>query len=90
MNSKDLFNAIKSIQIKLIDAQNKQNEFLNKINNMKIGRKTLQQQKIINNLDKFYNSREQLLIFFKDYTEMLFDANYEAKKMKLKEQGLKY
>ena len=38
-NSKELFNAIKNSQIKLSEAKNKQNEFLNKLNNIKIGKR---------------------------------------------------
>ena len=38
-NSKDLFNAIKNSQIKFSDAMNRQNKFLNKLNNIKIGKK---------------------------------------------------
>ena len=40
MNSKEFFNAIKNSQIKFSDAMNKQNEFLNKPNDVKIGEKT--------------------------------------------------
>ena len=39
MDSKDLFNAIKNFQIKISEAKNKQDEFLNKLNNIKIGKK---------------------------------------------------
>ena len=39
MNSKDLFNAIKSSQIKFSEAKNKQNVSLNKLNEVKIGQK---------------------------------------------------
>ena len=39
MDSKDLFNAIKNFQIKFSEAKNKQDEFLNKLNNIKIGKK---------------------------------------------------
>ena len=38
-NSKELFNAIKNNQIKSNDVKNKQKEFLNKLNNIKIGKK---------------------------------------------------
>ena len=38
MNSKELFNAIKNSQIKFSEAKNKQNEFLNKLSNIKIGK----------------------------------------------------
>ena len=39
MNSKELFHEIKSSQIKFSEVKNKQNEFLNKLNNIKIGKK---------------------------------------------------
>ena len=39
MNSKELFNAIKNNQIKFSELKNKQNEFLNKLNEVKIGKK---------------------------------------------------
>ena len=89
MNSKDFFNAIKSSQIKFTDARNKQNEFLNKLSDKKIDRKTIEQQELINNLKQFYNSREQVINFFKDYIEILSDANYKAKQNENKETGLK-
>ena len=34
---------------------------------------------MINNLQKFYKSREEVINFFSDYTEILSDANYDAK-----------
>ena len=37
MDSKELFNAIKNNQIKFSELKNKQNEFLNKLSNIKIG-----------------------------------------------------
>ena len=42
MNSKEFFNAIKNSQIKFSDAMNKQNKFLNKLSNIKIGKKNYQ------------------------------------------------
>ena len=42
------------------------------------------------NLEKSYNSREEVFNFFRDYTKMMFDSSYQKKKMKLKEQDLKY
>ena len=41
-DSKELFNAIKNSQIKFSEAKNKQNEFLNKLSNVKIGKKNYQ------------------------------------------------
>ena len=78
-DSKELFNAIGSSQIGFSEAKNKQNEFLNKLTNIKIGRKTLEQEKIINNLEKFYFSRKEVINFFRDFTEILSNANYKAK-----------
>ena len=39
VNSIELFNAIKSSLIKFSEARNKQNEFLNKLSDIKIGKK---------------------------------------------------
>ena len=44
---------------------------------------------MINNFNKFYNSREEVINFFRDYIEMLSDANYDSKHIETKGQGLK-
>ena len=67
MDSKELFNAIKNNQIKFSEVKNKQNEFLNKLSNIKIGKKN-------------YRTDKKFLIFFRDYAEMLSDANCKSKK----------
>ena len=90
MDSKELFNAIENNKIKFSEVKNKQNEFLNKLSNIKVGKKNAEQKEMINNLEKFYNPREEVINFFRGYTEMLSDANYRFNKMRLKEQGLKY
>ena len=89
MDSKELFNAIKNSQIGFSEAKNKQKEFLNKLGNIKIGRKTPERDKIINNLERFYISRQEVINFLRDYTEMLSDANYRAKQNETKGTGLK-
>ena len=38
-DSKELFNAIKNSQMRFSEARNRQNEFLNKLNEVKIGKK---------------------------------------------------
>ena len=86
---KNFFNLIKNNQIKFSEVKNKQNEFLNKLNNIKIGKKTTEQKEVINNLEKFYNSREEVINFFRDYIEMLSDANYDAKQNETEGKGLK-
>ena len=44
---------------------------------------------MIDNLNKFYNSREEVINFFRDYIEMLPDANYDTKQNRTEETGLK-
>ena len=63
-DSKELFNEIKDNQLKFDDALKKQKELLNKINEVKIGTKTSEQEKVITNLENFYKSREEVLNFF--------------------------
>ena len=63
-DSRELFNIIKNNQINFDDLLKRQNEFLNKLNNIKLGRKTLEQKKVINNPEKFYISREKVFNFF--------------------------
>ena len=87
-DSRKLFNAIKNTQIKLSDAKNSQDELLSKLNNIRTGRKTLEQEKIIDNLERFYISREEVINCFRDFTEMLSDANYCAKQNETEGKGL--
>ena len=44
---------------------------------------------MIDNLNKFYNSREEVINFFRNYIEMLSDANYDAKQNETKRTRLK-
>ena len=60
-DSKELFNAIRDGKIGFSVVKNKQNDFLNKLTNIKIGRKTLKQEKTINNLKRFYVSRQEVI-----------------------------
>ena len=52
-------------------------------------KKTNKQKEVIDNLNKFYHSREEVINFFRDYIEMLSDANYDAKQNKTEGTGLK-
>ena len=45
MDSKEVFNAIKSSQIKLSEVKNKQNEFLNELSNKKLVKKLQNKKK---------------------------------------------
>ena len=78
-DSKELFNAIRNNQIKFSEVKNKQNEFLNNLSNIKIGKKTIELKETINNLKKIYLYREEVINFFRDYIEMFSDANYNSK-----------
>ena len=51
--------------------------------------KTIEQRETISNLQKFYKFREEVINFFRDYIEMLSDANYDARKNKTEGKGLK-
>ena len=66
-NSKQLFSVIKNNQINFDDAVKKQNEFRNKLSYTKIGKKIIKQKETVNNLEKFYLFREEVINFFKDY-----------------------
>ena len=44
---------------------------------------------MIDNVNKFYKSREEVINFCRDYIEMLSDANYNAKQNETKRTGLK-
>ena len=48
-----------------------------------MGKKTTEQKEVIDNLNKFYLSREEVINFFKDYTELILNAGYKAKQNKI-------
>ena len=89
MDSEELFNKIINNQIKFSKVKDKQNEFLNKLNNIKVGGKNTEQKKVVNNIEKFCKSREEVINFFRDYIEIFSDANYDAKSKATKGTGLK-
>ena len=51
---KNFLNEIRNSHIKFNEVKNKQNEFLNKLSNIKIGKKTDKQKEVITNLEKFF------------------------------------
>ena len=79
-DSKDIFNVIINNQIKFSEAKNKQNKFVNKLNSIKICKKSGEQKEVINNLENFYSSREQVITFFRNYIEKFSDVKYDEKK----------
>ena len=75
MDSKELFDKLKNGQLKYDDALKRQEGFLKKLNEVKIGKKTDEQKEVRNNLVKFYRSREEVINLFGDYTRMMFDSS---------------
>ena len=44
-----------------------------------MGNKTAEQNEVFNNINRFYNCREDVINIFREYIEMFSDANYNAK-----------
>ena len=87
-DSIELFDVIRNSQIEFADVKNRQNEFSNKLSSVKVGKKTSEQKEMINNIQSFYNAREEVINFLRYYIEMLSDANYDARKNKIEGKGL--
>ena len=86
---KEFFNAIKNSRIKFSDAMNKQNEFLNKLNNIKIGKKTTKQKGVIMILTDFTFLEKKLLIFLETMLKCYKMQITMLSKIKLREKDLK-
>ena len=89
MDSKELFNEIKDNQINFNDAVKRENDILNKISSIKIGKRTTKQMEVIGNFEKFYISREEVINFFRDCGKMILDASYRSKQNETMGKGLK-
>ena len=46
----------------------------------KLVEKNSEQKQVISNLEKLYKSREEVLNLFRDFTNMVFEAKYKAKR----------
>ena len=90
IDSKELFNAIGDNKIGLSEAKNKQNDFLNKLTNIKIGRKTLEQEKKLIISKDFTFLDKKFLIFLETLLKCFLMQITVLNKMRLKEQDLKY
>ena len=86
-DSKELFNELKDNRIRFNGALKKQQELLKKRKNLKIGGKTPEQKKVIENVENFYKSRAKVFNFFRDYTKLFFGASYEAKQNETEQGG---
>ena len=89
MDSKQLFNKITNNRIKFSKVKKKQKDFIKKLNEVKIGKKTDEQKKVIDNLNKFYNSREEVIIFLETILKCYLMLITIQNNMKLREQDLK-
>ena len=58
----------------------KQDELLNKLSNIKIGKKTTKQKEWLIILLYFTILEKKLLIFFRDYGKMILDAAHKSNK----------
>ena len=88
MDSKERFDEIKNNRLRFDDALKIQKELLKKMNEVKMGRKTFEQEKVISNLENVYKCREQLFNFFRDYAKMMLDSGYKAKQDETKGTGI--
>ena len=52
-----------------------------------MGNKTPEQKKVLDNLENFYYSREEVFNFFRDYGKMKLDAGYNAKQDETEQGG---
>ena len=76
MDSKELFNAIKNNQIKFSGVKNKQNEFLNKLSNIKIGKKNYRTKtKRLITLKNFAILEKKLLMFLETILKCCLKPN---------------
>ena len=89
-NSKEFFNIIKNNQINFDDALKRQNEFLNKLSNIKIGKKNFRTAKkwlII--LKKFIFLEKRFLIFLETMEKWFLMQPKKSKQNETKGKGLK-
>ena len=86
--SQELFNAINDSQINFDDVVKRQNQLLSKISNVKIGKKTDNHKKVINNLNNFYILEKKLLIFLETMEKWFLMQPINQNKMKLRAMDL--
>ena len=76
---KNILIKYKIVELDLMTHYKKKLKELLKKNEVKLGRKTFQQEKVITDLEKFYKSREEFFNFFRDYAKMMLDSGYKSK-----------
>ena len=90
MDSKEVFGKIKNNQIGFIDALEKPKLFLNKLNDVKTGKKTPEQKEMITNFKSFTSLEKKFLIFLNIILKCTLMLATKQNKMKPKEQDRKY
>ena len=90
MNSKELFNGIKNNQIKFSELENKKDNCLKKLNDVKAGRKNTEQKEVINSIENFNISREEVITFLETTLKCYLMQITMRNKTKLREKALKY
>ena len=90
MDSKELFNAIKNNQIKFSEVKNKKNEFLNKLSNIKIGKKPQNKKKLLIILKNFTILEKKLLTFLETILKCYLMLITIQNILKLREKGLRH
>ena len=90
-DSKELFNEIKNNKIKFSVVKNKQNEFLNKLSNIKIGKnyQTKKKKQLIT-LKNFIFLEKKLLIFLETILKCYLMLITTQNIVKLREKSLRY
>ena len=53
-----------------------------------MGNENLEQKKIVNNLERNFNYREEVVNFFRDYAKMMLDASYKSKQDRTKREEM--
>ena len=85
MNSKELFSELKNNCFRFNEALKRQEELLKKINEVKAGIKTPEQEGVFTNLENFTNLEKKFLIFLEIMLKWWLVLVTKENKMKLKE-----
>ena len=72
----------KNKDISLINTEKNQAELKSELSDIKIDvKKSGAQKNVIKNVENFYDSREAVITFYKDYSFMVSNAAYDKKNM---------
>ena len=77
---KSLFDMIKNKDMSLTHAEENEADIESDLTDIKIGsRKSSAQKKVIKNVERFRDSQQAVINFYKDYCSMAINAAYDAK-----------